>query len=250
MKEQIRRGIRIVIIMALLAALIPAVAALVFSIRYLVFALIPLGVALFFLVPALRRFFAEPAGAVCLAGGFRLPPGFYVHAGHGWARVSGRGKVLVGADDFMQRLLGPVESIAVPRAGDKIKQGEEFARLRSAGRSVGVRAPIAGMVEAVNPKIDRDPNLINREPFGEGWIARVTPENLDAGLAGLAVSGKAFDWMRGEVEKLRTMLSPHSAPSQVLQDGGEFVDNLHENVDDEQWERIRRSFFENRGEGA
>jgi glycine cleavage system H protein len=95
---------------------------------------------------------ARHAGATALASGwFSVPEGVLLHPGHTWARCAADGLVEVGLDDFASRMLGPVEELSLPGPGALVSQGLPAAVARDGGRSVGLVAPLDGVVAEVNP---------------------------------------------------------------------------------------------------
>ena len=105
---------------------------------------------------------------------------------HEWARVEGDGKVTIGISDHAQGLLGDLVYVELPSVGDRVEAGNASAVVESVKAASDVYSPVAGEVSAGNPRLATEPELINRDPYGEGWIMRVKPadgqatETLDA----------------------------------------------------------------------
>ena len=91
-------------------------------------------------------------------------------AEHEWVLELGEGRIRVGITDFAQDQLGDVVYVELPTVGAEVAKGAGLAEVEST-KSVGdVYAPIAGTVVAVNEALNSSPELINSDPFGEGWI--------------------------------------------------------------------------------
>ena len=94
---------------------------------------------------------------------------------HEWVRREG-GDVIVGITDYAQGELTDVVFVELPEVDRHVDPGEEVASLESV-KAVGyVYAPIAGTVSAVNERLSRTPELVNQDPYGEGWIVRIKPD--------------------------------------------------------------------------
>ena len=100
---------------------------------------------------------------------------------HNWVLIEG-GVATIGMTDFGQNLAGEIVYAEVPRVGREIKQGEPFMSLES-GKWVGrVKAIVSGKITAANEEIEFDSTIINQEPYGGGWFAKVQLVGEPAGL--------------------------------------------------------------------
>ncbi len=91
---------------------------------------------------------------------------------HEWVRVEGD-EVVVGISDFAQDALGDIVYVAVPEVGAELAIDESMGEIESTKSVSEVYAPVAGTVVAVNEALDARPELLNTDPYGEGWIARL-----------------------------------------------------------------------------
>jgi len=87
---------------------------------------------------------------------------------HEWARPNGA--VRVGITDFAQDELGDVVFVELPNVGDEFAAGEEFGVVESIKAVSDLYAPISGEVTAVNDRLADEPELVNEDPFGDGWM--------------------------------------------------------------------------------
>ncbi|MFG3496177.1 glycine cleavage system protein GcvH [Streptomyces sp. NPDC047928] len=102
---------------------------------------------------------------------------------HEWVRVDGDGTVRVGITAYAQRQLGDIVFVDVPSRATALEAGDAIGTLESVKAVTEIYMPVDGQVTTVNPALDGDPELINQDPYGEGWIAQVKPANraqLDA----------------------------------------------------------------------
>jgi len=101
---------------------------------------------------------------------------------HEWVRTLADGNVEVGITDHAQGALGDLVFVEVPESGKNMKAGDAFAVVESVKAASDVYAPIAGAVIEGNPALGSQPELINSEPYGAGWIARMKPNGAPSGL--------------------------------------------------------------------
>jgi glycine cleavage system H protein len=91
---------------------------------------------------------------------------------HEWLTVEGN-SVTVGITDFAQAQLGDVVFLELPAPGRKLDVGESFGVVESVKAASDLYAPVAGRVTAINDKLSAHPELVNTDPYGEGWIVKL-----------------------------------------------------------------------------
>jgi glycine cleavage system H protein len=91
---------------------------------------------------------------------------------HEWLTVDGK-TATVGITDFAQSQLGDVVFLELPAAGRKLAVGEAFGVVESVKAASDLYSPVAGKVAAVNDKLAAHPELLNSDPYGDGWILKV-----------------------------------------------------------------------------
>jgi glycine cleavage system H protein len=128
----------------------------------------------------------------------QIPADLRYTKSHEWLRTLPDGSVEIGITDHAQQSLGDLVFAEVPEAGRRLAAGDACAVVESVKAASDVYSPIAGEVTAGNPQLATQPELINRDPYGEGWILRLKPsgsgdaaETLDAAAyeATLAAGG-------------------------------------------------------------
>src|SRR3569832_13704 len=98
---------------------------------------------------------------------------------HEWVRRESDGTVTVGITDHAQDLLGDMVFVELPEVGRTEKAGQECAVVESAKAASDVYSPVAGEVVAINEGLSDSPEIGNKDPYGEGWMMRIRPN--DAG---------------------------------------------------------------------
>jgi glycine cleavage system H protein len=126
---------------------------------------------------------------------FEVREGLYYHKEHFWAKVED-GSVRVGATDYGQKSLKEVVFVELPSVGDAVKQNEPYGTVESVKAVVDLIAPVGGTIKEVNEKLLDDPEPINQDPYGEGWLIVVSPSNLDAELNNIMTFEAAVEWYR------------------------------------------------------
>jgi len=109
---------------------------------------------------------------------------------HEWLRTLPDGTIEIGITDHAQQALGDLVFVEVPEAGRRLVAGDACAVVESVKAASDVYSPIAGEVTSGNPKLAAEPELINRDPYGEGWIMRLKPA---AGAASETLDAKAYE---------------------------------------------------------
>jgi glycine cleavage system H protein len=91
---------------------------------------------------------------------------------HEWIAVDGE-TATVGITDFAQAQLGDVVFLELPRQGQRLQAGDAFGVIESVKAASDLYAPVSGTVLEVNDRLAQNPELVNGDPFGEGWLIRV-----------------------------------------------------------------------------
>ena len=101
-----------------------------------------------------------------------IPDDLKYTADHEWARVDDA-TIRVGVTDYAQEALGDVVYVSLPEVGAQVRQGEAFGEVESTKSVSDLNAPVTGTVTARNDELDGRPELINSDPYGEGWIVEI-----------------------------------------------------------------------------
>ena len=107
-----------------------------------------------------------------------IPDDFRYAPSHEWVRVEDD-QVTVGISDFAQQSLGDVVYVELPQVGDEVSAGAEACVVESVKAAADVYAPVSGTVVAVNEALEEAPEMVNRDPYGDGWFFKVEPTDLD-----------------------------------------------------------------------
>ena len=111
----------------------------------------------------------------------QIPADLRYTKSHEWVRTLPDGSVEIGITDYAQHSLGDLVFVEVPAAGRTLAVGDACAVVESVKAASDVYSPVAGEVVAGNEQLATRPELINQDPYGQGWIMRVKPAAAGAG---------------------------------------------------------------------
>ena len=115
---------------------------------------------------------------------------------HEWAKDNGDGTVIVGITDYAQEMLTDIVFVEIPPIGKKVAKGEPVAVVESVKSVSDVYSPVSGEVIDVNTRLEENPELVNQDAFGEGWIVKMRLS--DAGEIKTLLSAADYEQMLKE----------------------------------------------------
>jgi glycine cleavage system H lipoate-binding protein len=189
------------------------------------------------IAPAAR---AKPAPRQAAGTWFSLAEGYHFHPGHTWAAEQGD-TVFVGLDDFAAKLIGTPSGVALPRVGDRVRQGDRGFALNADERQVALVSPVEGEVVEVNSRVLERPELATDDPYGDGWLFKVKLNGRRSVLKNLLRGELAAAWMRRTTERLRSL--PGTELGIVMPDGGAPVRGFGRSFGPAEWDAVTREFF-------
>jgi len=108
-----------------------------------------------------------------------VPDGLYYTKEHEWLKVEGE-EVIIGITDHAQNALTDIVYIELPEVGETCDEMGEFAIVESVKSASPIFAPLGGEITAVNDALDDTPELMNEDPYGEGWIVKMRLDDASA----------------------------------------------------------------------
>ena len=105
-----------------------------------------------------------------------IPPELRYSSDHEWVRVE-EGRVRVGITDYAQDALGDVVFVDLPEVGATVEQGSTCSEVESTKSVSEIYAPVSGTIVEVNGELADNPQRLNEDPYGEGWIFIVEPSD-------------------------------------------------------------------------
>ncbi len=177
------------------------------------------------------------SGSYSSVRGFLVDPTAKYLKEHLWVREDGEGLKL-GLDDFAQFLIGLVKRVSLPRCGKPIRRGEGLLVLETEKGTLELSLPFEGEVLEGNGELERDPSLLNHDPYGRGWLLKVKPQGK---IGELMLAEEAKQWLSEEVQRLCSLLG--SGEEMTLADGGEPSRDWLRGLDPRHWQALIGEFL-------
>jgi len=118
-----------------------------------------------------------------------------------WARLEGNDVVVVGITDIAQTMAGKIVKVRIKRKGTKVEKGRPIATMESGKWAGPVPAPVTGEIVDVNMEVEKNPVIINQDPYGKGWLVKMkmsNPEELKQLYSGQAAIQKLKELISSE----------------------------------------------------
>ena len=124
----------------------------------------------------------------------------YYSTEHTWARIGEDGTVRVGVDEFASKTAGQILSVELPKMGELVEQMKSFGQMETAKWVGELHTPFTGVIVAVNQGVVANPQLINDDPYGAGWLVEIKPTKMNEEIPKLLHGESAVEWLKREVE--------------------------------------------------
>ena len=131
-----------------------------------------------------------------MADEYKIDEGVYYTKEHEWARKNDDGTISVGVDDYAQAQLHEIVYVELPEMGAEMAQAEALGAVESVKAVSDMYSPVGGKVVAINEELLDSPDKINTDPYGEGWIAKIEPSNLEGDLANLMDAAAYTEYLK------------------------------------------------------
>ena len=116
-----------------------------------------------------------------------------------WAKIKDC-EAQFGVTDFLQRRGGDVTFVELPKKGSTVRRGAEISNFETIKAVLPIASPFDGVITAVNTILNEKPELINQDPYGEGWIALISPSHLEEDKQYLMTAEKYFELMKSKIQ--------------------------------------------------
>jgi len=165
-----------------------------------------------------QMFASPPAPKIGRDFGFEIPNGYCFHPGHTWVLDEGRQNARVGMDSFASHLVGKIDRIEVAGLNRWVRQGQKIWSVTRDGTTVDMVSPVEGVVIAVNPEIQRDPNIVTKDPYKDGWVCVVKSPDITTNVNNLLRGHFVGPWMQNTLRRVGSMTAQLAGAT--AQDGG------------------------------
>jgi glycine cleavage system H protein len=180
------------------------------------------------------------------AGSLRIPEGVFFAKSHTWLNLFPSGKIRLGVDDFVGSLMENPRITLMLKSGDRVEKGAPLLVIQDGDRKITLRSPLAGEVLTVNEELEKDPQLMRKSLFSEGWAYSIRPRRLEE-LRSMLIGEETRSWMSNELGRLRDLLAAGPAGSPVpvaLQDGGAPAPGLLKRLDNAKLQQFEEQFLQ------
>jgi len=110
---------------------------------------------------------------------FKVKHGYLYHPEECWAKENGD-LITVGVTDFFQKTAGDVAFVELPEIGTRVTRGDDVGVIETIKITVSPVSPVSGLIKEVNSGLGDNPQWVNDDPYGEGWLLKVVPSNWEA----------------------------------------------------------------------
>lgn len=173
--------------------------------------------------------------------GFEIPKGYCFHPGHTWVLDEGRQNARIGLDSFAANLLGNIDRVEVAGLNRWVRQGQKLMTLTREGTTIELLSPIEGVVTAVNHEVVKDPSLILKDPYRNGWVCIVKSPEISTNIKNLVQGPLVGPWLQNSVQRV-TAMAAQMAPA-LAQDGGLPINGLLGHLDPGSQRKLIQEFF-------
>lgn len=136
---------------------------------------------------------------------FQVPKGLLYNENDCWAKIEGQ-KARVGITDFLQSMATDIIFVEFKDVGTEIEQLDEVASFESTKTILDLISPVSGVIVKVNEKLSERPELVNQDPYGEGWFAVLKLKNFESDRENLLDAKRYFEVLKRKVEAERKKL--------------------------------------------
>jgi glycine cleavage system H protein len=176
-----------------------------------------------------------------------VPQGLYYSKGHTWLNFAEDGKLKIGIDDFINKVLKPGKIFSLKSEGERVSKGEPIFEILANGRKVKIYSPVDGMIFSLNNLILENVQLLRENPYRENWLIEIEPADIKVVLPSFKIGKEVVSWMKDEVNRFKDLLAHLSPkPSLVgatLYDGGNIVEGVVRMLDDASLSKFEEEFL-------
>ncbi len=176
-----------------------------------------------------------------------VPQGLYYSKGHTWLNFAEDGKLKLGIDDFINKVLKPGKIFSLKSEGEKVSRGEPIFEILANGRTVKIYSPVDGIISSLNKSILENVKHIRENPYRDNWLIEIEPADVKLVLPSFKIGKEVVNWMKEEVNRFKDLLAHLSPkPSLVgatLYDGGNIVEGVVRILDEEGISKFEDEFL-------
>lgn len=209
------------------------------------------------LIPFWMLFTRKPKAAAVVAetvsrmhpAFLQVPRGLLYGRNHLWAFLERNGMARVGMNELLLRMTGADKVNLLKTIGDHVQKGELFSTIEKDGKVLHLYAPISGIITGINNAMEQSFTMVQADPYGNGWLFEMEPENWQAETQSFFMADQAVQWLKNEWTRFKDFIilstqDQNSVSLQpILQDGGEIQTDALANLPDEVWTKFEKDFL-------
>jgi glycine cleavage system H lipoate-binding protein len=176
-----------------------------------------------------------------LASGYKVAEGYYYHPGHCWVRFEHGGRVRIGFDDFMVKLFGESQFLALPPIGTSLEKNHIGLFFGRDKKKAGALSPVTGTVLKLNPTVHDNPKISLEDPYHKGWLYVLEPDMPKKNLKGLYYGKESMRWIEQEARKLMNLMGPEY--EQLASTGAQPISDVFGNFPELGWDLLVKTFL-------
>lgn len=177
----------------------------------------------------------------------RVPEGIFFSRSHTWINLLPSGKLRLGIDDFLARLIENPEIKFLKHEGDEVRRGEPLFGLVSGNHVLSIQCPIDGRILEVNNILANRPEALREQLFSDGWGYLIQPKRMTQ-LRDFFIGTETRAWIREEFHRLGDFFAGVGRTEGVdpafMQDGGLPMPGILKKMDDATWKEFEREFLQ------
>ena len=175
------------------------------------------------------------------------PANLFFDGGHTWVEVNPSGTATIGVDSLAQKLIGRIDDIVLPEVGKEIKRGDMLFAVKQNNHRAAFASPVDGTITMIDKELRWHPEMMEGDPYKEGWVCAIKPRNLSQNLKQLFAADEATKWLKSEAQRFQDFFAAQAMDNlqlgHVMQDGGELAGGVLEFADDGTWEGFNELFL-------
>ena len=130
---------------------------------------------------------------------FKVPRDRFYNENDCWAKLDGN-IATVGITDFLQNMTSDIIYVELPKLGTEVEQFDEAGSFEAIKTMLDLISPVAGVIKEVNEELRQRPELVNQDPYGEGWFIKVEVKDFEADKENLLSPDAYFEVMKRKIE--------------------------------------------------
>ena len=130
---------------------------------------------------------------------FKVPRDRFYNENDCWAKLDGR-IATVGITDFLQNMTSDIIYVELPKLGTEVEQFDEAGTFEAIKTMLDLISPVSGVVREINEKLQEKPELVNQDPYGEGWFSKIEVKDFETDKENLLNPDTYFEVMKRKIE--------------------------------------------------